>query len=195
MLSITSLSLVLASGCAGAPVTIQNSEQLEFTDEAVFRWRDGQLELHGVSSYRPPHRSPRALAILRDVEFEDFDLTVEALSTEQEYGHRDLVIVFAYRDAAHYAYAHLATKADQNAHHVMLVDGAPRRPVSIERTEGVDWGDEWHELRLTRRGEMVRVFFDNQCVIVATVPPGPGRVGLGSFDDTGIFRSLTVTPR
>ena len=190
------LTFVLGAGCVGTgSVTIQGREQLQFTDESAWRWSDGQLELHGVSAYKPPHRSPRSLAILRDVEFDDFDLSVEVLSTKEEYGHRDLLIAFAYRDASHYAYAHLASIADQNAHHVMLVDGAPRRPVSTERTKGVTWGDEWHDLRLTRRGETVEVFFDGQAVITAIVPEGAGRVGLGSFDDTGMFRRLVVTAR
>ena len=50
-LAITGLGLVLAAGCAGAPVTAEGSEQFEFTDESAWRWRDGQLELHGASSY------------------------------------------------------------------------------------------------------------------------------------------------
>lgn len=184
--------LVLLPACASSSESGFRREVWEFTDPAAWSVGSEELELHGKSDYRPPHRSPHSVALLREFEFEDFELRVRARSTSREYAHRDLVIVFAWRDPAHYAYAHLATQADQNAHHVMLVDGAPRRPVTDERTDGVAWGDGWHDLRVVRRGESVEVFFDEERVITATVPPGPGRVGLGSFDDTGVFRDFTV---
>lgn len=185
------LALVAACSTAGRGP----GERWELTDPAAWRVGADELELHGVSAYEPPYRSPLSLAVLRDATFDDFDFEVEARSTCREYGHRDLVIVFAYRDAAHYAYAHFATAADANAHHVMLVDGAPRRPVTVERTTGVVWGDQWHLLEVRRRGESVEVFFDRERVMTAVVPVGRGRVGVGSFDDTGVFRALAVRPR
>jgi hypothetical protein len=116
-----------------------------------------------------------------------------AQQTGREYPHRDLVLVFAYRDPAHFAYAHLASSADENAHHVMLVDGADRRPVSTGRTDGVAWGTGWHRLELRRRGEQVEVSFDGGApVLVGRVPAWRGRVGIGSFDDTGRFRALRL---
>ncbi len=186
------ICLLLLSACATSPERGFRPEVWEFTDPAAWTVRSDELELHGKSDYEPPHRSPLSLALMREFEFEDFELRVRARSTCREYAHRDLVIVFAWRDPAHYVYAHLATRADQNAHQVMLVDGAPRRPVTDERTEGVVWGDDWHDLRLLRREESVVVFFDDERVMTATVPPGPGRVGLGSFDDTGVFRDFVV---
>ena len=171
-------------------------ELFEFTDAAA--WRRGTdggigcVELFAKSSYQPQYRSPLALAVLREEEFGDFDLRVRARSTCREYPHRDLCIVFAYRDPDHYCYAHLATQGDQNAHHVMLVDGAPRRPVSTSRTEGVQWGDDWHDLEVRRRGRHVEVLFDGKVVIEADAPDWRGRIGFGSFDDTGCFADLEV---
>jgi hypothetical protein len=170
---------------------------LEFTDGSAWQWATedgvGCLELFGTSHYQPPHRSPLAMALVRDAEFGDFTMRVKARQTGREYPHRDLVFVFAYRDADHFAYAHLATKGDENAHHVMLVDGADRRPVTTARTEGVAWGDGWHDIELRREGTLVRVFFDGVGpVLRAEVPQGAGRVGVGSFDDTGRFRDLHV---
>jgi hypothetical protein len=190
------------AGCSTAPVTalgaVAEPERWDFTDPDAFRWlgaaqADGPcLDLFAAAAYRPPHRSPLAIALLRGPSFGDLDLRVSARQTGREYAHRDLVLVFAWRDAAHFAYAHLASQADANAHHVMLVDGADRRPATVERSAGVTWGDGWHELQLVRRGRRVEVAFDGRVVLVADVPLGAGRVGLGSFDDTGRFRDLRL---
>jgi hypothetical protein len=169
----------------------------EFTDAAAWRRGDAAgrpcLELFGASHYQPKYRSPLSIALL-DRRFGDGSIDVDLQSTCREYAHRDLIVVFAWRDADHFAYAHLASQGDANAHHLMLVDGADRRPVTTSRTAGVTWGDGWHHLRLTRRGSHVEVFFDAgaQPVLVGEVPVDVGRIGLGSFDDTGRFADLTV---
>jgi hypothetical protein len=186
-------ALLPFAACAGAPTGVL--ARWEFTDPAAWRLAaDGGpcLELFGPAAYSPPHRSPLGLAILRDAEFGDFELTVGARQTGREYPHRDLCFVFAYRDPAHFAYVHLASRGDDNAHHVMLVDGAPRRPVTIERTTGVVWGDGWHEVVLRRTGAEIEVWFDGAPVMRGAAPPWRGRIGLGSFDDTGRFRDLVV---
>lgn len=199
--------LVALGACGTIPVggldlplaSAAEQERWEFTDGKAFRWisEDGTgcLELHGASGYRPPHRSPLAMALLREAQFGDGVLRVQAKQTGREYPHRDLVVVFAYHDAAHFAYAHLASQADPNAHHVMLVDGADRRPVTTARTSGVAWGESWHEIELRRTGTKVEVLFDGAAVLAGDVPAGAGRVGVGSFDDTGSFRGLRVGPR
>ncbi|MCA8974647.1 MAG: hypothetical protein KDC98_07990 [Planctomycetes bacterium] len=202
-LAPVALGLVVACAAPRQAVEIAFDSEAElarweFTDAAAFRWAreesDGRgcLELHAASSYQPPHRSPLALAILRDVECGDFTLKVRARQTGREYGHRDLVFVFAWRDPAHFLYAHLASQADANAHQVMLVDGAPRRPVTTARTTGIDWGDGWHDIELRRRGVEVEVLFDGVQALRAEVPTWPGRIGLGSFDDTGRFADLSI---
>jgi hypothetical protein len=102
----------------------------EFTDPAAFRIAEDEglpcLELYRDADYSPPHRSPKAMAIVVGDGVDDFVLEVEAKQTGREYPHRDLVFVFGWRDAAHFCYAHLASGADASAHHVQLVDGADR---------------------------------------------------------------------
>ncbi|MCR9244333.1 MAG: hypothetical protein NXI31_04825 [bacterium] len=199
--AILGLSALLAA-CASSSaafLAIPGSDW-QYSDPAVWHWRyeSGEapvLILAAKADYKPPYRSPYSLATLATPEFENFELTVEARSTKAWYGHLDLCLIFAHRDAAHYAYAHLAEKADPNAHQIMLVDDAPRRPVTTSRTQGVSWGEAWHRLRLVREGTSVEVFFDGERVMAGTVPAGAGRVGVGSFDDTGEFRNLVVTPR
>lgn len=199
-------SWCLAAGCAAPPAPVHlplasaaEAAAWQFTDANAFRWATaderGCLELFAASKYQPPHRSPLALAVLREPVFGDFTLRVQCQQTGREYPHRDLVVVFAYHDAAHFAYAHLASQGDANAHHVMLVDGADRRPVTTSRTAGVAWGEGWHDIEVRRKGTRIEVWFDAAGpVLVADVPVGAGRIGLGSFDDTGRFRALRIDP-
>jgi hypothetical protein len=198
------LAVLAAGSCAGSSARVVRVEgaapadldAFEFTDRAAWRFSDdggGSIELFAQSKYAPPFRSPVNIALMRGAEFGDFDLVVRARQTGPEYPHRDLVLVFAYRDAAHFAYAHFASHADDNAHQIMLVDGADRRPVTTARNDGIAWGDGWHELRLVRRGSQVQAFFDGGSpVLRGEVPVRAGRVGVGSFDDTGRFADLRV---
>jgi hypothetical protein len=197
---------LLLAACATAPAphreplaSAAEAARWQFTDPNAFRWGDddgrGYLELHAASSYQPPHRSPLGLAILREPELDQGALRVKCKQTGREYPHRDLVIVFAYRDASHFAYAHLASQGDGSAHHVMLVDGADRRPVTTWRTAGVRWGDGWHTVEVLRIGTHVEVRFDGSAVLAGEVPAGSGKIGLGSFDDTGRFRDLEIESR
>jgi hypothetical protein len=77
----------------------------------------------------------------------------------------------------------------------MLVDGADRRPVTTWRSSGVAWGDGWHTAELRRSGTRVEIRFDGAVVLTGAVPIGAGKVGLGSFDDTGRFRDLEIESR
>ncbi|MHC5004164.1 MAG: hypothetical protein ACYTJ0_13700 [Planctomycetota bacterium] len=165
------------------------------SDPAAWRLSDDAgnrfLEQHAASDYRPPHRSPMNIALLSAPAVGDFVLEARLQQTGRDYDHRDMCVFFAVQDAARYYYAHLATRADENAHHVQLVSGAPRTPVTKERTSGVDWGrDVWHTVRVERdvAAGTIRVYFDDpdRPVLEAsdTTLTG-GLIGFGTFDDTG----------
>jgi hypothetical protein len=175
---------------------------LAFTDPAAWRWTgDGRslaLELARQSQYQPPVRSPVNLALLADPVLGDFVLEVDLLQTGREYGHRDMCIFFGIQDPTHFYYVHLATAADDHAHNVFLVNGAPRTKIARETTRGVNWGLEvWHRVRLERRVAegTVRVFYDDlsQPIMVAEDRTfGAGWIGFGSFDDTGKVDNIRV---
>ncbi len=183
--------------------TAAEAAAFEFSDAAQWRWHDSAsqpaLELLGKSDYAPPFRSPHSLAILQDVAFGDFDLDVDLLQTSREYGHRDLCLVFGFESPSRYGYVHLATTPDPHAHNVFVVDGAPRRAVAPVAERGVDWGQGvWRHVRIERRlaGDTVRVYWEHaqEPILVATgTGLGWGRIGLGSFDDSGRFANLVVT--
>jgi hypothetical protein len=185
-------------------------DRFTFSDEAA--WRYGMDEepvideanmprtymaLHKSSQFKPPHRSPLSYALVKDLTLTDFDLQFEVAQTGRNYAHRDLCFFFGFVDEAHYYYVHLATEPDPNAHNVFLVDGAARRPLCPVPEAGIDWGEpgQWHTVRLCRKGAEghLQVFFDGGLTHEtsdATLPAG--RIGFGSFDDTGRIRQLTV---
>lgn len=176
--------------------------QFVCSDPARWRLSDAggtpSLELLGKSSYRPAVRSPTSLAVLRDVEFADFDLQCDVLQTGPEYGHRDLCLFFGLQSAQRFYYVHLATTPDPNAHNVFVVDDAPRSNLADVPPRGIDWGDgEWHHVRIERRvaAGTIAVYWDGAAapLLQATdTRHGWGRIGLGSFDDSGRFTNLRV---
>lgn len=142
------------------------------------------------SSYKPPHRSPVLIALAKDVAVSDFVLDVKALSTHADYGHRDMCVVFGYQDASHFYYVHFGKQADDHANQIFIVDGAARKKISTKSTDGTAWDEKWHHVRIVRKVEpgSIEVFFDDLKTPVMTATDKKfthGRIGLGSFDDTG----------
>lgn len=177
-------------------------EQFYFSDPSVWdviALDDRRaLELKGPSTYKPPHRSPLAIALLKTPVFTDVTVTAELQQTGREYGHRDLCLFFGFASKDRFYYTHLATTPDANAHNVFLVDGAARRNLLPPQESGVVWGtDVRHQVRLERRAAtgLIRVFFDDMDKPILEVVDrtiGAGRVGFGSFDDTGRFSNIVV---
>ncbi|TAH39529.1 MAG: hypothetical protein EYC70_01720 [Planctomycetota bacterium] len=176
----------------------QALESFEFTDRAAWRWSDAgglpSLELHAQSRYQPPYRSPLSVALLPCPPLAEYVLEVEALQTGPEYGHRDLILVFGWSSPSRFCYAHLGAQPDANSHNLFVVADAPRRAVTPVGTRTLAWGQEqWHRLRLQcLRGSEIRVWFDGELLFQAAGMPAAGRIGLGSFDDTGRFRAIRV---
>ena len=155
----------------------------------------GYLDLAGGSKYRPKHRSPLNIALIDDLLLADFVLEAEAWQTGREYGHRDLSLFFGFEGPNRYYYAHLATEPDDRAHNIFLVDNADRAPMGAVPDEGVDWGSGWKRVRVERQDGSLRVYFDGvkqPTVSTDRDPLGWGRVGFGSFDDTGRFSKVRI---
>lgn len=173
-------------------------QRLSVSDPDVWQVADGGLLHRTGSKYRPVHRSPHNLAVWEGVEFGSFVLDCEVEQTGRDYGHRDLCLFFGIQDREHFYYAHLATQADPNAHHVQIVNGAARTPITTRRSDGIDWGrGKTHRLRVERDlgTGRIRVFFDDMDVPVLEAEDrtfGFGRIGFGSFDDEGRIESLQV---
>ncbi len=92
---------------------------------------------------------------------------------------------------------HLALKADPHAHSIFAVDGKPRVSIAKERTKGLVWGEKWHDVRIVRKvdGGTIEVYFDDMDKPIMTTIDKRfawGRIGVGSFDDTGHYDDITI---
>jgi hypothetical protein len=176
-----------------------------FTDPAAWRIAgaaDGgrALELFAASKYEPEVRSPLNIALIEGKEFGAFDLRARVRSTVKEYGHRDLCIILGHVDPSHFYYVHIAKAADPHAHSIFAVDGAPRVSIAETRTDGVEWGEGWHDVRVVRepKSGLIEVYFDDMEKPIMTARDKrfeKGAVGVGSFDDRGMFDDVRIQPR
>jgi hypothetical protein len=149
------------------------------------------------SDYNPPHRSPYNISLLRDVHVSSFVLDADVLSTHEDYGHRDVCLFFGYQDAAHFYYVHLGKKADDHANQIFIVNGSPRTKISTKTTSGTNWDDQWHHVRIVRdaKSGSIQIYYDDMKSPVMTASDKTftwGRIGIGSFDDTGDWDNITL---
>jgi len=174
-------------------------ERWEPTDPAAWRLEDGPtgkcLSQFAKSKYNPPQRSPFNIALLKDVVVGDFVLEAKCRSTVKDYGHRDLCLVFGYQDPGRFYYSHLGKKTDDHANQIFIVNGAPRTKISTKTTEGTNWTDDWVKVKVVRKGGDIEVFWSDMTTPVQTARDATfasGRIGLGSFDDTGLWDDVLL---
>ncbi len=149
------------------------------------------------SQYKPPHRSPYNRAMIKDLIVGSFVLEAKLRSTIPDYGHRDLCLFFGSQDPAKLYYVHLGKKMDPHANNVFIVNSADRKSISKTTTDGTPWDDEWHNVRLVRdvKAGTIEVYFDDMEKPAMTAVDTTftwGRVGIGSFDDTGEFDDVRL---
>ena len=168
----------------------------------VIDTKDGKAlsQFHRESSYKPPHRSPYHIALVKDVTVGDFVFEARCRSTVKDYPHRDLCLFFGYRDAGHFYYAHLGKKTDDHANQIFIVNGADRKKISTRTTAGTNWDDGWHRVKVVRSvaDGKIEVYFDDMKKPVMTAKDKTftaGRVGVGSFDDTGDWADVKLRGR
>lgn len=175
-------------------------KQWEPTDKTAWKLaHDGDNHVYALtkkkSNYNPPVRSPYNRSLLRDVSVRDFVYDVSMKSTHPDYNHRDLCLFFGYQDDSHLYYVHLGKKTDDHANQIFIVNGKPRTKISTKTTPGTNWDDEWHRVRIERNCETgsIKVYFDDMKTPVMEATDKTflhGRVGVGSFDDTGHFDAI-----
>jgi hypothetical protein len=207
--------IVMAGGCNGLSGIGGKKMPLvfeaDFEDDSLDAWRatdptawrieDGRdgnvLALHKQSNYKPEVRSPVNINLIENVEVGSFVLELKMRSTTRDYGHRDMCLFFGYQDPTHFYYVHIANQSDAHANSIFIVNGEPRVSIAKTRTEGTKWDENWHTVRLVRDVETgtIEVFFDDHAEPIMTAVDHNfkwGKVGIGSFDDTGQFDDICL---
>lgn len=174
----------------------------EFTDpEAWSIVEEGGnrvLSLDRQSEYEPPVRSPRNMALIRDLWVSDFVLEAKLKSTTRNYNHRDLCVYFGWQSPANFYYVHIALVADPHANSIFIVNDQPRVSIARERTKGTEWKDNtYHTVRIARsvRKGSIEIYFDDMKKPIMVAEDESfrfGRIGFGSFDDLGMFDDIKV---
>ena len=114
---------------------------------------------------------------------------------------RSCIIVFAYRDHAHFDYAHLSTDtaAKQPVHNgIFHVYGGERVRISSEAGPAAfAVTNRWYHVRLIHDGKTgaVDVNVDGNpipALYAVDLSLNGGKVGIGSFDETGDFKNVKI---
>jgi len=172
-------------------------QQLEFSDPQAWRISEGALELFGKSDYESRVRSPFNIALITIQKYGSLTMELDMKQTGREYGHRDMCLIFSAKDPTNFYYVHIASAADQNAHNIFIVNDEARRPIGTKTTSGIDWGEEWHKIKLVHNVEsgLIQVYFDDMDNPIMEATDNHfdgGYVGFGSFDDTGMIDNVRI---
>src|SRR5690606_32481060 len=152
-------------------------------------------------------RRPFEYAVLTEgPELGSFALDAEVrLDAPASVNNRDVIVVFGWRSDTQYYYAHLSQDNTIYAHNgIFKVDGKDRERIDDQWDGAVGappavTDEEWHDVRVVRCADSgdVAVYVDGLDTPLLTANDttfGEGRVGFGSFDNTGSLRDLVVTP-
>jgi hypothetical protein len=179
----------------------QGAERWETTDDSAWELRTTESgRVFGlnrrVSDYQPEFRSPHNIALIKDLEVEDFVLQFRVRSTLDTGGHRDACVFFGYQNPNQFYYVHLGAQPDPNSGQIMIVNRAPRIALT-ENKNPTPWTDRWHTVKIVRKLDAgtIEVYFDDlsQPLMTATDKTfGRGRIGIGSFDDMNDFDAVKL---
>ncbi len=132
------------------------------------------------------------------------DLTKVRVELDMRPRALSLIIVFAYRDPAHFDYAHLSidTAAKQPHHNGIfhVFQGERVRISSQAGPAAFPQTNHWYHVILNYDGQSgtVHVSVDGRevpALRAVDLSLSGGRVGLGSFDEVGDFKNVKISPR
>jgi len=201
MLLLLRLFCFMAASSLLAEHPLQQRDQWQLEDPAAWEWQgEGDattLVLKKPSQYKPKVRRPFNLAWFSGAEWCSFTLTCGARLDVFNKGNNDVCIAFAGRGESEFYYAHLGETADGVHLQLHVVNQADRKAITTNRAKSLPWKPgHWHPIKLVRdvSSGSIQVWFDDQLVLEASDTTfGKGRIGLGSFDDLGAFRKVTIT--
>lgn len=192
----------------GQPVIRSIQFADDFSSGKLDRWQfpypedwtirtEGPLHfLHMLRSREPlVPRRPMQFALLKEANVGSFDFQARVRREGSS-----LLMVFNYVDTLHFYYTHLSADpgAKVDVHNgIFIVDGAPRRRIAGKEAPPVLPDRDWHRIRVHRgvQSGAIEVFVDAESSPRFSVTDHTfncGRVGLGSFDETGDFTDVRL---
>jgi hypothetical protein len=160
--------------------------------------RNGTLILERAGVPAGAIRRPAALAILKSQPLGNLTYSVELRSTAPvDLAVRDVQLVVGYQSPSQFYYVHLSAKTDAVHNGIFLVHNADRKRLDEPTSRPRLIDQAWHRVRLERdiATGSIRVFVDDDKTPALSAIDRTlswGRVGVGSFDETGEFRAIEV---
>ncbi|MCB9247053.1 MAG: hypothetical protein H6613_00080 [Ignavibacteriales bacterium] len=211
ILFLTFITLSIITSCGRKENNkYENTYKDNFSSESFSNWQpnipenweilneDGTGILHLIKAGAFGEiRKPTSYAILNSIDATDFELTVEikCLADTVLVG-RDLNIIFGFQDSVHFYYAHICNDNARVHNIIGIVNGKDREPITkpLNDNSKIKLTDyNWHKVKLTRdiSSGKIELFVDS-LLIHSSIDKSlnHGKLGLGSFDDFGMFRIL-----
>jgi hypothetical protein len=195
------LAAVLLTACTGVAADLDVFGH-HWTVPAASDWnveKEGGVPVLRLVTPRGPLPGPRRpiqFALAETPEFRSVTVDLNA----RPLGH-SLIVVFSYHDAAHFDYAHLSTDPATKEHvhnGVFHVYGGARVRISAEAGPAAFQAtNRWYHIRLTHDGGSgaVEVTVNGRSIPALhaiDLSLRSGRVGIGSFDETGDFKNVKI---
>ena len=209
--------MILIAGALLAGLALRNSSSavlrsLSFHDDfengRLDAWElpfpeDWKILAEGPNHYfhmlrsRPPGvpRRPLQFALLKVPKVGSFEFQTRLRRLQ-----RSVIIVFQYVDTLHFYYAHLSmdTGHEQPVHNgIFIVNGEERKRIAGLDAPAALPDTGWHTAQILRNADTgsIEVFMDGSKTPLFSVEDHTftcGRVGIGSFDETGDFDDVEL---
>lgn len=188
--------LLFAAGLAGADTV--EAFGFRWTVQSAKDWAVEGDELRLLRPGEPPPgqpRRPQKYALAETEPFRTVTLEAEVLRNG-----RSLVLIYAWQDEGHYNYAHISSDPAEKVHvhnGMFHIFGGERVRISLLEGPPSLPSREWTPVRLVFDGDSGRCYVEvngkrNPSLEAADLSLRFGRVGLGSFDETGSFRKVRI---
>jgi hypothetical protein len=147
-------------------------------------------------------RRPTQFALAQTPDFVKVTIDAEVKKEPEALRGRrtSLILVYAWRDEAHFNYAHLSVDTGEQApvhNGIFHVYGGERVRISATGGPAALTSEDWHKVRLVHDGATgrVAVWVNGQALPAlqaVDLSLRAGKVGLGSFFDLGSFRNVKI---
>ncbi len=142
-------------------------------------------------------RRPLTYALRQDLCVSDFDLRVKVRRAG-----KSMLITFGYQDTLHFYYAHLSADSGEHQVHngLFKVDGGERFRIAGQGSPPALPDLKWQQIRVVRNAAsgLMELWVGQDSKPRFRHIDGAfrfGRIGLGSFNETGDFDDLVLTGR